>query len=178
MKSTRNWRWGRMLRNAVLLPPALLYVVIEHVFWSGAKRLLRQASQAPAIEALQRWLQKLPSAVVLPMFLVPEVFSHIGGFWASALLVRRHFVAAALVGLFVKGGATLLEVWIYQSCQSTLLSVKWFAWLHEKAMLGRDWVNERTKPARRLIAGGRSGIAKRFMALRGVMARRLGAARR
>jgi hypothetical protein len=171
-------RWGRVARNALLLPPAVLYVVVEHVFWAGAKRLLKQASRAPKIAALQRRLERLPAAAVLPMFLVPEILSHIGGFWASALLVRRHWVAAGMVGLFVKGGATLLEVWIYQSCESTLLSVKWFAWLHGFFLRGLDWVAERTKPMRRLIAGGRSGIARQFAALRGVMARRLGVARK
>lgn len=173
-KPKRTFRWGRMLRNAVLLPPALLYVIVEHVFWAGATRLLKQASQAKVIAALQRLLKQLPAAAVLPMFLVPEILSHIGGFWASALLVRRHWVAAGMVGLFVKGGATLLEVWIYQSCQNTLLSVKWFARLHGFFLRGRDWVAERMKPMWRLIAGGRSGIAKQFAALRGVMARRLG----
>jgi hypothetical protein len=178
----RRGRWGRVLRDILLLPPALLYVVIEHVFWAGAKRLLRQASRVPAIAALQRNLEKLPAAAVLPMFLVPEIFSHLGGFWASDLLVRREWAAAFMVGLFVKGTATLLEVWIYQSCESTLLSVRWFAWLHGKMLAGRDWVAARIKPARRfaqtLIAGGRTSIARRFAAIRSVLARRLGVARK
>jgi hypothetical protein len=178
----RRGRWGRVARDVLLLPPALLYVIVEHVFWAGAKRLLRQASRVPAIEKLQRGLEKLPAAAVLPMFLVPEIFSHIGGFWASDLLVQREWVAAFTVGLFVKGTATLLEVWIYQSCETTLLSIKWFAWLHGKMLAGRDWVAARTRPARRfasrLIAGSRSGFARRFAAIRSVVARRLGIARK
>jgi hypothetical protein len=174
----RRRRWGRVARDILLLPPALLYVLIEHVFWAGAKRLLRQAARLDTVSALQIRLKKLPAAAVLPLFLIPEIFSHLGGFWATFLLVRHKWVAAMLVGLFVKGLATLLTVWIYQSCEPVLLSVKWFAWLHGQALRGRDWVAARTMPARRyarqLIRGSRSGIARRFAALRSVLARRLG----
>jgi hypothetical protein len=180
--TTRRRRWGRFWRDTLLLPPALLYVIVEQVFWSGAKRLLRQASRLPAVKNLQERLARLPPAVVLPLFLVPEIFSHIGGFWATALLGHRKWLAAMLVGLFVKGTATLLEVWIYQICEDTLLSVKWFAWAHRQVMRGRDWVRASTRPARRFarrLAGfGRSGLASRFGALRAALARRLGLARK
>jgi len=171
-----------VVRDALLLPPALLYVVVERVFWAGAKRMVRQASRIAVVEEVQKRVMRLPPSAVLPMFLVPELMSHVGGFWASALLVQRHWLAAFLVGLFIKGGATLLEVWIYQSCESTLLSVRWFAWLHGQMMRGRDWVYGRIRPvrvlARHFVAGGRSGLARRFAILRGVLARRLGLARK
>jgi len=170
----RRRRWGRVARDTLLLPPALLYVIVEQVFWRGAKRLLRQTARIPAIATLQTGLEKLPAAVILPLFLIPECISHLGGFWASDLLVRRDFTGALLVGLFVKGTATLLEVWIYYSCEAKLLSIGWFAWIHGKFFELKDWVAGRTLPARRLIAGGRSGIARRFTSLRIVLARRMG----
>ncbi len=174
--------WGRLIRDILLLPPALLYVIIERVFWVGAKRLLRDAARIQSVQRLQTKLQKLPAPAILPMFLLPEIFSHIGGFWASDLLVRRQWVAAMLVGIFIKGTATLMEVWIYQSCEEKLLSIRWFAWLHLQFMRGRDWVAERMKPARdavlALLRGSRSGLARRFAALRQVLAARLGLGRK
>jgi hypothetical protein len=172
----RRRRWGALARNILLLPPALIYVVIERVFWNGAKRLLHQASRIPAIASIQQKLETLPAWAVLPLFLVPEAFSHIGGFWASALLVQRKWLAAMLVGIFIKGTATLMEVWIYQSCEKALLSVRWFAWVHGQAMRGRDWVYDKMRPAIRLVRGGRSSLSRRFAALRGIIARRLGLA--
>jgi len=160
-------RSGRLWRDILLLPPALAYVVVERVFWAGAKSLLVQAARIDAVAAVQVRLERLPAWVVLPMFLVPEVFSHVGGFWASYLLVRREWVGALLVGGLVKGTATLAEVWIYQSCEGTLLSVQWFAWVHGQFMRGRDWVAER-------LLGGRNGIARRFRALRMLVAIKLG----
>jgi hypothetical protein len=100
-------RWRRILTNILLLPPALLYVIVENVFWAGAKGLLREASKMPVVGAMQRGLEKLPAAAVLPLFLVPEIFSHLGGLWATVLLVQRKFFLAFLVGLFIKGLATL-----------------------------------------------------------------------
>jgi len=174
LSTKRRRRGARIVRNMVLLPPALLYVIVEAVFWRGAKRLLRQAGRLRAVAGLQSGLERLPAAAVLPLFLVPEIISHLGGFWASALLVHRHLVGALLVGLFVKGTATILEVWIYQSCEAKLLSVRWFAWVHGQAMRLKDWVDEATKPAHRLITGGRSALGRRFGALKTLVARRIG----
>jgi hypothetical protein len=172
----RRRRWGRLARNILLLPPAVIYVVIEHVFWAGAKRLLAQAARLPAVSALQNRLAKLPPAAVLPLFLIPEIFSHVAGFWATDLLVRREWTAAMLIGVFVKGSATLMEVWIYQTCEPALMSVGWFAWLHRQILRARDWVADRTKPARRfagrLTKFSRSGWSRRFAALRGMLTRR------
>jgi len=170
--------WGRVARDILLLPPALLYVVVERVFWVGAKRLLRRAERWQPVEAAQAKLETFPAWAVLPMFLVPEAFSHIAGFWASDMLLRREWLPALLVGGLIKGAATLMEVWIYQSCEQKLLSVRWFAWLHGHFMRGRDWVANRTRPileaTRGLVQGGGPGIARRFGALRKLLAARLG----
>ena len=178
----RRKAWRRWGQNSLLLPPALLFVLVEHVFWAGAKAVLRSISRAQATRVLQERLQKLPAAAVLPLFLVPELFSHLGGFAATVLLVQRKWVAAMIIGILVKGLATLLTVWIYQSCQQALLSVRWFAWLHGKAMRGRDWVAERALPvrraARRLVTIGRSRMRRRFWVVRQYLAARLGIARK
>jgi hypothetical protein len=170
--------WARLIRDILLLPPALLYVIIERVFWAGAQTLLRQAARIGVVKATQEKLGKLPVAVVLPLFLVPEIFSHIGGFWASVLLVKEQWVAAVLVGIFIKGTATLMVVWIYQSSAPKLLSIRWFAWVHTQVLRGRDWVAQRIKPATdfalSLVRGNRSRIARRFIAIRKLLITRLG----
>ncbi len=171
-------RWVRLLRDILLLPPALLYVIVEQLFWVGAKTLLRQAARIPLVRSIQNSLHRLPPWAVLPLFLVPELFSHAGGFWASDLLVHRAWVAALLVGIFIKGTATLMEVWIYQSCEEKLLSVRWFARLHRQLMRGREWVAVRIRPvrdlSRRLLWSRNSGLARRFFAIHKFISARLG----
>jgi len=163
-----------LARDILLLPPALLYVVVERVFWAGAKSLLRQAARMEPVRMVQTKLERLPAWAVVPLFLVPEAFSHIGGFWASYLLVRREWMGALLAAVLVKGTATLMEVWIYQSCEPVLLSVHWFAWVHGQFIRGRDWVAARM----RTVLGPGSGVARRFVTLRKWVALKLGLGRK
>ncbi len=175
-------RWARRLRDVLLLPPALLYVIIEEIFWNGATALLRRIARTWPVMAVQRRLMALPAAAVLPLFLVPEILSHIGGFWAAYLVTRGQWIAAMLAGIVIKGSATLMVVWIYQSCEPKLLSIRWFAIVHRQALRGRDWVLETVRPGRelalRLLRRGRAGIIRRFAAIRQVVAARLGFRRR
>ena len=177
----RQRRWRRWLFNILLLPPALLYILIENLYWAAARAALH-ASRLDAINALQRGMKRLPPAAILPLFLVPEAISHLGGWWATYLLVKRKWWSAVWAGVLIKGFATLLVVWIYQTCQPALMSVNWFARLHGKFQTVRNWMAERTEPARRLcrrlVAGSRSGISRRFLALRSRIANRLGLARK
>ena len=177
----RQRRWRRWLVNVLLLPPALLYILIENLYWAAARAALH-ASRLDAINALQRGLKRLPPAAILSLFLIPEVISHLGGWWATYLLVKRKWWSAVWTGVLIKGFATLLVVWIYQTCQPALMSVQWFAWLHGKFQKARNWMAERTEPAlrfgRRLVSGSRSGISRRFLALRSRIASRLGLLRK
>jgi hypothetical protein len=178
----RRGNWGRVARDILLLPPALIYIIVEHIFWAGAKALLRATSRIAAVNIVQARLHRLPAIAVLPLFLVPEIVSHLGGLWATVLLVEHRFVAATLAGIFIKGFATLLTVWIYETCQATLLSVRWFAWLHHVVLRGRDWTARRTRRLRRyathLLRGSRTSITRRFKAIRVVLASKLGLSHR
>ncbi|GLR68051.1 hypothetical protein GCM10010909_27320 [Acidocella aquatica] len=175
-------KWVRQLRDALLLPPALLYVIIEEIFWNGATALLRQIARTWPVRALQKQLMALPAPVILPLFLVPEILSHIGGFWAAYLVTRGEWAAAMVAGIVIKGSATLMVVWIYQSCERKLLSIRWFAVVHRQALRGRDWVLEKIRPGKelalRLLRRSRAGIIRRFAAIRQVLAARLGFRRR
>jgi len=185
MKRPRNWRsrWPVWLMDAVLLPPALLVAIVEDVLWAGARAILRTAARWRPVRLLQMQLARLPPAAVLPLFLIPEAISHLGGLWATVLLVERHVVAAVVVAVLVKGTTTLLAVWIYQTCERTLLRVAWFARVHGAVMRARDWALAQIAPLRarlrlwvvHLRARTRQGsgrLFRRFRALRAVIAGR------
>jgi len=145
------------VRDWLLFPPALLYVLVERLFWLGSRRILRRVARLKFVELLQNFLAKLPVFVVLPLFVGPELISHAAGGWASYLLIHGDWSAGVFVVLFVKGTATLIEVWIYESCKAGLLSVRWFAWAHEKLVRAHDWVLKRLKRTLSLAAAGRPG---------------------
>ncbi len=141
-------RLVRRIGDGLLLVPALLLVLIEQVFWRSARRLLEALGRLPALARLRGWVERLPAWAALPLFLIPEFFDHLGGFWATILLVRGHLVSATIVAVFVKGGAILIAVAIYQACEPTLLRVRWFARLHGATLRARDWLMIRVAPLR------------------------------
>jgi hypothetical protein len=169
MIERRRRRMRRMVEDVLLLPLALLLEFLDRVIWDGAKALLDLISRLAVVARLRRFLQTLPPLVVVFLFLIPEAIDHLSGFWATVLFVKGNWVAATIVAVFIKGFAILVGLWIYQSCEENLMSVRWFAIAHDKVILARDWVLDRTRPIRqRLRLASRDGE-------RGRLARRLAA---
>ena len=159
--------------DLLLLPPALLLVVIEHVLWAGSRALLRAVAGLGAVRAAQLWLGLLPPHAAVPLFLVPELASHGAGLWATVLLARGHLVAATAIAVLIKGIATLVLVWIYQACEPALLRVAWFARVHEAVLAMRRWILDRVAPLRdtalrrlRRSVAGTGWLGQRFRRLR------------
>ena len=139
--------------DLLLLPVALILELWTFVIWRYTLATLNALSRTPPIARLRLRLQRLPPLAVLFLFLIPEAIDHLGGFWATILLVNRRVVAATLVVLFVKGTAALVVIWIYQACEPSLMSVTWFAWTHNRVIEFKDWVLRRTAPIRARLRG-------------------------
>lgn len=148
---TPGSRWRIRPLDVLLLPVALLLVLIEDVLWRAARAILRRVAALPPVRRARGWLAGLPAAAVLPLFLVPEAISHLAGFAATVLLAQGHVWAAVLLAVLVKGGATLLVVWIYESVSATLLAVGWFARLHAAVLAARGWALGKVAPMRQAV---------------------------
>jgi hypothetical protein len=183
---------GRRLRDAVLLPLALLLVPIDWCIREGS-RVLRRWRPLRQLEArLAGW----PAWAILPLFLIPEGMSHAGGFYAAYLLAQRKVLAATAVAVFVKGVGLLIALWIYQACRPALMTIRWFAWAHGKVEAARHWALAKIRPSwrrarlllRRLVFGpaaahsevgaaaepGTPHAGRRLAAIRALLRRRLG----
>jgi hypothetical protein len=153
----------RRLRDAVLLPLALLLVPIDWVLREGS-RLMRRWRPLRRLEArMAQW----PAWAILPLFLIPEAMSHVGGFYAAYLLAHRKLLAATVVAVLIKGVGLLIALWIYQACRPALMTIRWFAWAHGKVEAARHWGVVRIRPAwtraRRLLRQalwGREAVTK------------------
>lgn len=139
------------LLDLLLLLPAALLVLGEHVLWQGARIALRAVAGLPLIRALHLWLGLLPPHAALPLFLVPTAFSHGAEFGTAFLLAKGHFLSATLLIVLVKGTATLILVWIYQACEPALLRVRWFARFHHATRQLRIMLLARCEPAWRTM---------------------------
>ncbi len=176
----------RRVRDALLLPLALMLVSLDWGLREGS-RLLRRWRPLRFIETqLAGW----PAWAILPLFLIPEGMSHIGGFYAAYLLAQRKVLAATTVAVFVKGIGLLIAVWIYQACRPALMSIGWFAWAHGKVEAARHWAVHKIRPRlirarrwlRRLVVGpaavdaepGKAHAGRRLAAIRARLLRRFG----
>lgn len=111
----------------------------EILLWRSAKWLGRRVSRRLRLPWLRAWLGRLPPALALPMFLVPELASRAGAIWAAWLLLGGHYRAATILYVGSKVTASLVAVWIYGACEPALLKVGWFAQVRAQVLLARDW---------------------------------------
>jgi hypothetical protein len=170
-----------VLRDAALLPLALLIVVAEDILWRGLRAVLDRVGRLGAVEALRARLARLPGWAALPLFLIPEAAGRAGEVWAAVLLVHRHPRAAAVVYLFVRLLAAMIAVFIWHACRPALLRLAWFARLVTLTLWVRDWALARTAPLRawahRLllhILGRSGGIGARLRRLQAKLVRAMG----
>jgi hypothetical protein len=133
---------ARRLRDALLLPLALILVSIDWGVRGGA-RLLRRWRPVRRLESL---LAGWPPWAILPLFLIPEGMSHAAGFYAAYLLAHGKVLAATAIAVFVKGIGLLLALWIYQACRPALMTIRWFAWAHGKVEAMRQWALDKIGP--------------------------------
>jgi hypothetical protein len=181
MKPGRHWRIRPV--DVLLLPLALLVILIEDVLWRAARAALRRAEALSPVRRARRWVAGLPAAV-LPLFLVPEAISHLAGLAATVLLAQGHVRAAVLLAVVVKGGATLVEVWIFEAASATLLAVGWFARLYAAVLAVRGWALGKVAPMRQAVLNRLrrptplgAAIRRRIRLLRPVLASVMGVCR-
>ena len=169
-----NRQRRRVAENLLLLPLALLLELWSRVIWRGSLALLNALSRTAPLARLRLRLQSFPPWLVLALFLIPEAMDHLSGLWATLLFVQGHWLAATMVAVLIKGSAILIALWIYQSCEQSLMSVRWFARLHDAVISGKNQVIARTAPIRARITAPlhRSNyLTRRLAAWRQTLAR-------
>lgn len=132
----------RRPRDLLLLPLALLLVLFELTL----RTLARVVRHFGPLRHLEARLARLPPWAILPLFIVPEAMSHVGGFYAAYLLAHGKIVAATMVAVLVKGVGLVVALWIFQACRPALMTIRWFAWLHGKVAAARVWAMIRIGP--------------------------------
>lgn len=170
-RASLDWvRARRRLRDAVLLPVALVVILVEDVVWQGSLALLSRVSRLPFMQATRRALSRLSGWAALPLFLIPEAAGKVGELWAALLLVHGHVVSAVMAYALVRLVATLIAVFIWQACSVALLRLAWFARIIGWIEMARDWALARIAPlravVRRLTSRGGGRIWRRVAILR------------
>ena len=128
-----------VMANVCLAPLALLSALVECYLRPALRWLANSAVyRALGLHALHRRLGRLPPAVALLLFAMPELCSH-GGWFAAAWLAMA---GRAWQGVLCYGATKLLAggvaLWVYAGCEPTLLRLAWFARAHKA---GATWRN-------------------------------------
>ena len=145
-------------------------MLVEDVVWRGANEALRALRQLSTVRWVGAQLGRLPGWAALPMFLVPEAIGRLGELAAVVRMADGHVRQAAGIYVVVRLLATLLAVFVFQSCEVALNQIGWFAAVLRQVRTVRGWALALIAPFReRLSILGRRGpriIGRRISAQR------------
>ena len=113
--------------SLLLLPPALLAVIVADGIWPRVRRAGLVIANWPPIARLHARIARLPPAIALPLFLVPEACSRLGWVVSAWLVLQGEAWRALAVYAGTKLIAGTLALWICHACLPTLLRVRAFA---------------------------------------------------
>ena len=114
--------------------PALLAVLAVDVAWPSVRALGQRVASWPLLARLHHTIGRLPVAVALPLFLVPEACSRSGWVVSAWLVLHGEPWRALAIYVATKLIAGTLALWICSACLPVLLRVRAFAAVHGAMM--------------------------------------------
>lgn len=117
-----------------LLAAIVVVVLADSLRWlwlTGAAAVVR-LGYWHRLSWLRARVARLPPAVALPLFLVPELCSRCGWLVSAWLLLDGDTRLALLVYAGSKLIAGVAAIWIYQACEPALMQIRWFAALSHR----------------------------------------------
>ena len=130
--------WLKRLLTPPLIVLAALLMLIEDWLWEHLKTLTAWVAKFPLIHWLEKFILRLPPYPTMAVFLIPGAVLFpvkLGAVWlmthGQVLLGIGVIVAAKVVG-------TAIVARLYVLCQPKLMTIGWFAWLHDWLTVTRD----------------------------------------
>jgi hypothetical protein len=127
----RLWHW--LVRAAVAL--AALLLLLEDWLWDWTLRLTERFAQHPLVRLAEARLAALPPMEALCAFALPLLALLPFKLAALYMIARGHLLTGALLLVAAKLPASALASHIYLATRPQLMSLGWFARLHD-AFLG------------------------------------------
>jgi len=121
------WRLLKTLLRGVFGTIALVFFIIEDVFWAALKPIMAWVSNLPAIRRLEAWLNQLAPMPFLALFIVPLIVVwpvKLIGLWIIAQ--GRVIIGSIIFGAAEFIGAAL-AVRLWAIGRDRLLTIAWFA---------------------------------------------------
>lgn len=183
--------WLKRLLTPPLIVLAALLMLIEESLWEYLKVLTAWVAKFPLFKWSERLIQRLPPYPTMAVFLLPGAVLFpvkLGAVW---LMTHGHVLPGIGVIVAAKVLGTAIVARLYVICQSKLMTIGWFARLHDWLTVTRDRLYSaiRSMPLYQAtrarlsaikqtvrhmlhVMRGRRGIGARWRAIRRLLRRR------
>jgi hypothetical protein len=127
----------RPVLRRVLTPPlvvlAALWMLLEEFLWVWVGALIARVAHLPAVARVEARIARLPPYAAMTLFAVPTALLVPVKLGALYLIAAGHAVLGIAILVIAKLALTAVITRLFALCRGQLLTVAWFARLH-------DWV--------------------------------------
>lgn len=130
--------WLKRLLTPPLIVFAALLMWIEEWLWENLKVLTAWIAKLPLLRWCEQFIQRLPPYPTMAVFLLPGAVLFpvkLGAVW---LMTHGHVLPGIGVIVAAKVAGTAIVARLYVICQPKLMTIGWFARLHDWLTVTRD----------------------------------------
>ena len=121
----------------------LLYILLEELIWERfAKPLFRYLKYLKLFEKFEAFLAKQNRYTILLFFLFVLVIAELLGVLSAVIAVQGHLIAA-IIAYGLKLLLAAFAFWVLNTQKRKLLSFAWFAYLYDKTIAIKEYIQER-----------------------------------
>ena len=175
----------RRITRPLLILLAIVFL-IEAWLWRHLEPIVERIVAWIPLRAVKAavagFIQKLPPAATLVVFVVPMAMLFpfkLLGLW---LLAHKQWIAASIVLVLAKLVGVAFTAFVFEVTKPKLLQLAWFRWIYQHVLIWLDWAHALVAPIkhriRRLLHLVRSERSGRALRLLWRIRRRMGRARR
>ena len=96
--------------------------------------------------SLARNVARLPAAIVVFLFVVPEVIGLPLQLFAVRIVAKGAVITGTLLFIAVKTLGLALALVLFEACKEKLMELVWFRFVHEQVMRARTWAKAQVRP--------------------------------
>ncbi len=165
MFAARPYHFGWMTRH--LLKPFWIVLALLFLFeawlWDLIQPLIawliaRLPWQAFKT-ALARNVARLPAAIVVFLFVVPEVIGLPLQLFSLWIVAKGAVVTGTLLFIAVKASGLALALVLFEACKEKLMELAWFRFVHHQVIRARAWAKAQVEP----LLGEMTSLRRRLM---------------
>jgi hypothetical protein len=120
----------------------IAFIIFEEVIWEGiAKPIYKWVHSLKILIKPEELLNRLPSWMILGIFVVLLVAVELFGLVAGGLLISGHMLLG-LALYSIKVPIVAFTFWMFKVTDDKLMQYEWFAWMYKKLMDFMKWIKE------------------------------------